>query len=181
MTSLVDKIVELHGALDLRSLPHAFGGALALAFHTHEPRGTRDINLNVFVPPSAASGALAALPAGVVRAPRDEQAAQEHGQVRLFWDDTPVDLFFSDHRFHHEAEAHVRRVPFAGIELPVLGATELAVFKCFCDRTKDWADVEAMLEAGSLDSHRALGWLVDLLGPDDHRTARLRDLVRPSR
>ena len=60
---------------------------------------------------------------------------------------------------------------------PVLGATELTVFKAFFDRTKDWADIEAMIDAGTVDTHGALGWLVDLLGGDDHRVARLRRLL----
>ena len=61
--------------------------------------------------------------------------------------------------------------------MPVLGATELTVFKAFFDRTKDWADIEAMIDAGTVDIHAALGWLVDLLGGDDHRVDRLRKLL----
>lgn len=51
------------------------------------------------------------------------------------------------------------------------------VFKAFSDRTKDWADIEELVASRSADSHTALGWLVDLLGADDHRVARLRDLT----
>ena len=43
------KILALHGALDAAGLPHAFGGALALAWCTERARGTIDIDLNVFV------------------------------------------------------------------------------------------------------------------------------------
>ena len=71
----------------------------------------------------------------------------------------------------------MERVPFAGITIPILGATELLVFKAFFDRTKDWADIEAMVEAGTADLHSALGWLVDLLGADDPRILRLRRLL----
>lgn len=31
--------------------------------------------------------------------------------------------------------------------MPVLGPTELATFKAMSDRTRDWADIEAMLVA----------------------------------
>jgi hypothetical protein len=51
------------------------------------------------------------------------------------------------------------------------------VFKAFFDRTKDWADIEAMIEVESLDAHVVLGWLVDLLGARDHRVTRLRGLI----
>jgi hypothetical protein len=51
------------------------------------------------------------------------------------------------------------------------------VFKAFFNRTKDWADIEAMLDAKSVDVHVVIGWLVDLLGGDDHRVTRLRDLI----
>ncbi len=179
MTELADKIIAIDAALDAEHVPHAFGGALALAFHTAEPRGTRDIDVNLFCSPNDASATFAALPPEVASTPKDERAVARDGQVRLFWDDTPVDLFFSTGAFHDHAAAGIRRVPFAGTTIPILGATELVVFKAFFDRTKDWADIEAMLALDTPDAHEALGWLVELLGPTDHRVDRLRTLLRP--
>ena len=124
---------------------------------------------------------FAALPDGVDRGAADEVRVRRDGQVRLFWDETPIDLFFTTHAFHDAAEIHVDRVPFAGVTIPVLGATELVVFKAFFDRTKDWADIEAVVEAGTADLHAAIGWLVDLLGGDDPRVERLRGLLRTER
>ena len=63
----------------------------------------------------------------------------------------------------------------------ILGADELLVFKAFFDRRKDWADIEEIVRAGAVDVHQAMGWLVDLLGTDDDRVERLRDLVREVR
>jgi hypothetical protein len=177
MPTLVEKIVAIDDALREAGVSHAFGGALALAFHIEEPRGTRDIDVNVFAPASRAEEVFAALPAGVESRAADVKEVERAGQVRLFWDDNPVDLFFSTHAFHAEAAAEIVEVPFAGTTIPVLGATELAVFKAFFNRTKDWADIEAMLDAGTIDVHRALGWLVDLLEPDDERVTRLRGLL----
>ena len=37
------------------------------------------------------------------------------------------------------------------------------------------------LLVGSVDTHRALGWLVDLLGADDERVARFTGLLRHQR
>ena len=177
MTSLVERIVALETALTAARVPHAFGGALALAFHTEEPRGTRDIDVNAFVAGPDIETVFTALPTGVTWDRDDLARGERDGQIRVFWDDTPIDLFFTTHTFHDVAHIHVERVPFAGITIPILGATELLVFKAFFDRTKDWADIEAMVEAETADLHSALGWLVDLLGADDPRILRLGRLL----
>ena len=44
MSMLVERIVALHLALVKARLPHAFGGALALAWCTERARGTIDID-----------------------------------------------------------------------------------------------------------------------------------------
>ncbi len=178
MIELADKILAIEAALTGADTPHAFGGALALAFHIAEPRGTRDIDINVFCPPAAASEVFGNLPDEIAWSKAQLRTAERDGQVRLFWGDTPVDLFFSTAGFHDRASLRTRRVPFAGATLPILDATDLLVFKAFFDRTKDWADIEEMIAVGSADEHEALGWLVDLLGPDDHRVDRLRRLIR---
>ncbi|HET9727771.1 MAG TPA: hypothetical protein VFR41_00040, partial [Acidimicrobiia bacterium] len=133
---------------------------------------------NIFLETRLASDAMEALPNEIVWSPRDVDEVAANGQVRVFWDDTPIDLFFTYHLFHEQAEANTDEVPFLDTRIPILGATELAVFKAFFNRTKDWADIEAMYDAGSLDIHEVIGWMVDLLGPDDHRVLRLRDLLR---
>lgn len=53
----------------------------------------------------------------------------------------------------------------------------LAVFKAFYNRTRDWADLEEMNAAGTLDHEAVLGVLVRYLGGEDQRVARLRALV----
>jgi hypothetical protein len=45
------------------------------------------------------------------------------------------------------------------------------------DRTRDWADVEAVLAAGTLDLDAARSGLRALLGVGDRRFARLDDAV----
>jgi hypothetical protein len=180
---LVDQIVAIEAALRSAQVPHAFGGALALAFHVEEPRATRDIDCNIFAGVAEARTVFAVLPSGVHWTDDDVTRVLDDGQVRLSWDGTPLDLFFSTHPFHEQfAAQHVVDVPFAGITIPVLEAEPLAVFKVFFNRTRDWADVEAMLEVGALDVHLVLGWLVNLLGPDDDRVTRFRALIdRPAR
>jgi hypothetical protein len=177
MAELVERLLELHGALDAAAVPHAFGGAIALAYWTLEPRGTRDIDCNLFVPANRPEAALRALPAGIVQPPGVAEAIVADGQIRLWWGDVPVDVFFDYVDVHRLAARDVRLRPFAGVEIPVLDPIALAVFKAMFDRTKDWADIEAMVAAGSLDLAAAQERLVPMVGADDPRLARLRALA----
>lgn len=177
MSVLADRLLAVHRALDAAAIPHAFGGAIALAYCTEEPRGTRDLDVNVFVPPDDAAGVFAALPDGVAFGSEDLAAVASDGQVRLWWDDTPIDLFFDVDAYHRHVAVGVRPVPFEGTEIPVLDCDALAVFKAFFSRTRDWADIEAMVEAGALDGGDALVWVHDLLGANSDAAARLSDLL----
>lgn len=177
MSSLVDKILGVHAALDERSVPHAFGGALALAWCTGAARGTIDIDLNVFLDVASAEDVLHALPRGVEWTGADLEAIARDGQVRLWWDRTPVDLFMNTTLFHVDARDRCRIESFAGAEIPFLGCGDLAVFKAFFNRTKDWADLEEMVAAGTIDHERVIGVLALYLGPEDERIARLISIL----
>ncbi len=173
------KIVAVHDALFAAGLSHGFGGALALAWCTGQARGTVDIDVNVFVPPDQAPAVVAALPGEVSSTEHDLDLLRQDGQARLWWDRTPIDLFLSTDRFHDEVATRLRWEDFGGHRLPFLSCSDLAVFKAFFDRTKDWADLEAMVEAGSLDLDRVIGVLVRALGTDDHRVDRMARLADP--
>jgi hypothetical protein len=177
MTTLPEMVVAIETALSSAGIPHAFGGAIALDYHIEEPRGTRDIDVNCFVPAQEARTTFESLPRKISWTDHDVDTVIRDGQVRVFWDDTPVDLFFTNHPFHEQAAANTEVVPFMNVQIPVLGATELAVFKAFFNRTKDWADIEAMVDSGTIDLRGVIGWMVDLLGVDDERVERLRLLL----
>lgn len=177
MSVLGQRLLAIHGALDAAGIPHAFGGAIALAYCTEEPRGTRDLDVNVFVSPDAAGAVLTALPEGVEANDECRRRIERDGQVRLWWDDTPVDLFFDVHDFHRQVGAGIRSVSFMDNRIPVLACTDLVVFKAMFNRTKDWADIEETLGAGTVDGERALLWLTRLLGTTDQATLRLADLL----
>jgi hypothetical protein len=164
MSTLSEKLLALHQSLDAAGVPHAFGGAIALAYCTGEPRGTIDIDLNVFVQTAEAERIFDDLPEGVTTSAADVAAAVADGQVRLFWDGTPVDLFFSYHRFHRDVAQRVRSVPFADNLIPVLSCEDLLVFKALFARTKDWADIEAMAATDALDVRVACERVASLLG-----------------
>lgn len=175
MSDLGDLLFAVHDSLDRARVPHAIGGAIALAYCTLDPRGTRDLDVNVFVGPDRARDVLAALPEQVEVSGRQLEALERQGQVRLRSGITPVDLFLSVLPFHDHVARHVRNVPFEGRTIPVLDCTALAVFKAMFDRPRDWADIEAMVEARSLDVAEATGWIQEMIG-DDPRVAKLSDL-----
>lgn len=177
MSLLGSRLLAVHDALTDTALPHAFGGAIALAYCTEEPRGTRDLDVNVFVDPIRAGEALSALPNEVTVTDADIAAAAKDGQVRVWWEDTPIDVFLDIHQFHAEVAEDVRSVPFEGRTIPVLDCTSLAVFKALFDRTKDWADIEEIVAAGALESSRAVAWLERILGTDSPIVARLKSLA----
>lgn len=149
-----------------------------MAYWTLDPRATSDIDLNVFIPAADAPRALRALPDGVAQPAGASEAIARDGQIRLWWDETPLDLFFDYVPVHALAARHRQIVPFAETKIPVLGPTELAVFKAMFDRTRDWADVEAMVAAGTLDVGEVRETLRALLPADDQRFARLEEARR---
>jgi hypothetical protein len=173
MRPILDAIIEVHDGLDANGIHHAFGGAFALLWCTGEPRTTVDIDLNVFSPPSETQRVLSALPEEVKAS--DEEVARliADGQCRLNFDGIPVDIFLDTTPFHHDIRLHVKTHQLVGRNLPFLGCNDLAVFKAFFNRRKDWADIEEMLRAGRLDVPYVVGILSDYLGPDDERIREL--------
>lgn len=178
MSELVEKLFRVHDALTNAGLAHAFGGAIALAYCVEEPRGTRDLDVNIFTPAPNAPTAFEALPDGIGVSAGDVEAAIRDGQVRLWWDETPIDVFLNSHPVHDAAAAAILWVPLLGREIPVLDCATLVVFKALYDRTKDWADIESVAERSPADIDRALEMVNDLVGPDTPISERLRALIR---
>ncbi len=168
--TLAQKIVALHQAFQRAGLTHAFGGALALAYCTKNPRATRDIDVNVFIPPDRLPELLAGLPSDVAVTDKNKRQLTNDGQSRLWWGETPVDIFLSNHSFHDQVEANRQFVPFAELtDLPVLSCADLAVFKAFFGRAKDAIDTAAMAAAGAIDLRQIERDTATLLGDDDLR------------
>lgn len=177
MSELVEKLFAIHDSLTAASVPHAFGGAIALAYCTEEPRGTRDLDVNIFVESAKAERTLACLPRDVRVSEQDVAKVERDGQVRLDWDGTPVDVFLNNLPLHEAVAEAVVWVPLAGREVPVLDCASLAIFKAFFDRTKDWADMEAIAQATPEDIDIAAATIADLVGPDDPAVKRLESLI----
>ncbi len=173
MRPILDAIVELHDGLDGAGIHHAFGGAFALLWCTGEPRTTVDIDLNIFVAPSETPRVLEALPEAMVATEQEASELKTDGQCRLMFDGIPVDIFLDTTPFHDDLRLHVQEHRLVDRNLPFLGCNDLAVFKAFFNRRKDWADIEEMLRAERLDVAYVTGVLTEYLGPDDERIREL--------
>jgi hypothetical protein len=173
MLTLAQRVLAIEGALS--DVPHAFGGALALAYYA-EPRATIDIDLNVFVPAerfSEVAGPLAQLGAAADD-PSIAALVRRDGQVRVMWDETPIDLFFSYDAFHDAAGAARHLVPFGDGTIPILAADHLTVCKAVFNRPKDWVDIDSMLAAETnIDAAEVLRWVARITGDEDPRYNRI--------
>lgn len=179
--SLPEKILLIEAALRAARVPHAFGGAIALAYYA-TPRATIDIDVNVFVDAGRAEAVLAALARLGVDAPSagERTRLERDGQARIHWGRTPIDLFFSYDAFHDACLERRRAFPFGpGETIHVLSAEDLVVFKATFDREKDWRDIaELVFAAGEgLDAAWILDWLERIVGRDDARYRRCREAL----
>jgi hypothetical protein len=181
--TLVELVVAVHRSLAGAGIDHAFGGALALAY-VGDPRGTIDIDVNVFVPPDELGRVFSALGGLGLRPEADGPPRVPTAGVRLRSGDAPypVDLFPS--LDHHYEEVRRRCVVHSfgpdGTGLHFLSAEDLAVFKLSFGRGKDWVDLAAMAKARpGLDVDYVENQLTALRGPTMlPRLARLRRMLR---
>lgn len=172
--NLTERIVAIHESLKIGRVPHAFGGALALAWCTARPRATIDIDVNLFVSKADSASALKALPEGISVSSASRRAIVRDGQARLRWDATPIDVFFSTTSFHDAAEQRVHSRHFGGSWIPFLACRDLAVFKAYFDRSQDWVDLQNMAASRTIDVTVVADTLARYVGADDSRVLRLR-------
>ncbi|MFT4008408.1 MAG: hypothetical protein QM655_00030 [Nocardioidaceae bacterium] len=176
---LFTRLLDVHHHLDAAGIDHAVGGAIALGFHVREPRTTNDIDLNVSVPAAEGSRLFAALPAELVIPADARSRLAREGWVRLRYADPeiPLDLFTPQHPTFH-ALITARAEPFDGLDgLKILTATDVVILKALFNRSKDWPDIESLLEAGTADLDEAVAWLGEILGPGSPEEQRLRALA----
>jgi hypothetical protein len=167
-------------ALEASSIPYAIGGALALAV-AGVPRGTADVDINVFVSSAALGTVLEVLKA--IGMDLDYQAAQAQidaqGMFVGRWDGMRIDVFFPSIAFSEEAErTRVRLTDQTGWSGWFLSAEALAVFKLLFFRGKDLVDLERLVAVRpELDCPYIRRWIVIMMGEDDERVQRWDDLV----
>ena len=177
---LDEQIVAIERAFTEAGIPHAFGGAQALAYYGNV-RATHDIDVNVFVPAGEASRVLEVLgelgadtsnPGLLTLVARDEQ-------VRVSWDETPVDLFFAYAPRHQCSFERRRRVDFYGDPIHVLSVEDLMTYKAIFDREKDWHDIAEIIFASeeALDFDYVRHWVGRIDADEGLRVARLERLI----
>lgn len=182
----VDLILDVHRRLTGASIPHAFGGALALGY-VAEPRGTADIDVNVFLAEDQLDLVDRALqPLAYARSgdatDRPPIAGIRYSSARHPF---PLDVFPDLHERY--AEVRRRRVlhPFGRgrDRLPFLSADDLCVFKLSFGRPKDWLDLRSIVENGTaLDLDYIEAQVIALRGPTLFPdVARLRALADNAR
>lgn len=182
--SFVEFVVEIHRTLDQADMAHAFGGALALAY-VAEPRGTVDVDVNVFSADlDAVLGVLGEIGLRAEEA-RDRWLPIAGIRLRRNSGPYPVDLFPSLDDHYAEMEARVVRHLFGPtkVRLPFLSREDLAVFKLSFGREKDWVDLRSIAAAGAVvDIDYVERQLIGLRGPAMYpRLSRFRRLLREER
>ena len=176
-------VYEVHSHFDHDGVDHAFGGALALAYYV-EPRGTVDVDVNVFVPFASAAAVVSGLEPVGFRPERPAVGWLPAAGVRLDrrTDRARLNLFFSLDARYEEMARRKKRFPFGQQrrELPFLSAEDLAVFKLSFGRDKDWVDLRMLVTAQpGLDLDYVERQLLGLRGPTMYpRLARLRMMAR---
>lgn len=172
MLSFSEKILELADRLHAASIPYAIGGALALGYYAPEPRATQDIDVNIFLPSTAIDRTVEALSPhiSISEAKRDEALTDD--QVRLFWDDVPVDLFFEDMPLHAAMAGRIVDESFAGHALPILSVTDVVICKAIFNRDKDWVDIGSVLAHPNLDVAEVRYWVENICGESSEQSTR---------
>jgi hypothetical protein len=174
--------IRIARALDASGLPYALGGALALGAHG-VPRGTLDVDVNVFVADEELPRVVAALRslgidldegAALARAGRDGMFVGSWGGMR-------IDVFTLSIPFSEEAgRTRVRLSDPDGEAVWFLAPEALTIFKLLFFRPKDLADLERLVsvQGASLDRLYVRSWMVEMMGDDDPRVRAWEDLVR---
>lgn len=174
--------LRIGAALESAGIPHALGGALALGVHG-VPRGTLDVDVNVFANDAALPTVIQTLSRVGIDLDRDAAIARARrdGMFVGLWGGMRIDVFVPSIPFSHEAgrtRVFVRAADGSGEWF--LSAEALAVFKLLFARPKDFVDLERLLavQGPRLDHAYVRRWIVDMMGEDDERVTKWDDLVR---
>jgi len=180
-TVLPDKLMHVQTALAAHAIPHAFGGAIALAFYG-EPRATTDIDINIALPPAQQAAVLDALSTlfSLTNREKAEQELTRLAQTRLTWERTGIDLFFADIPFHEAIAARSHEVAYMGTKLPIISAEDLVILKAAFNRPKDWVDIENLfaIQQQALDTAYLRRWLAEFYQPEDLPLQRVEGFIR---
>jgi hypothetical protein len=164
------KLVNIAAKLTEHDIPYAFGGAIAFGYHG-EPRGTIDLDINIFIPPNENRQVINAFnelfPVDDAEALAEQ--VKNNDQLKTHWGDTRLDLFFlSDTDFHQSMSTRTQEVPFGNTAIRIISVEDLIVCKALFSRPKDWIDISKLcaVKADKIDYNYVKTWLSYFLGPD---------------
>jgi hypothetical protein len=167
-------------ALEEAGLPYAIGGALALAI-AGVPRGTADVDVNVFVGEDRVADVIDALRRVGVEVDATAAVARAHhdGMFVGRWDGMRIDVFLPSIPFAEEAGlTRIRVTDDTGWSGWFLSAEAIAVFKLLFFRGKDVVDLERLVAVrAELDRDYVRRWIVEMMGDSDERVARWDAIV----
>ncbi len=180
--SATEAAQAIAGVLDAGGFPYAIGGALALGVAGF-PRGTLDVDVNVFVEAARVPDLVRALAELVIAidAAAAVARADSDGMFSGVWDGMRIDVFVPSIPFSDEAaRTRVRVVAEDGWTGWFLAPEAIVVFKLLFFRGKDIVDLERLVavRGATLDHAYVRSWLVDMMGDDDERVKRWDGIVR---
>lgn len=167
-------------ALEQAGLPYAIGDALALAV-AGVPRGTADVDVNLFVSGDRIGEAIATFAGLGMNLDVDDVKVQarDRGMFIARWNGMRIDVILPSIPFSGEAErTRVRMTDASGWSGWFLSAEALSVFKLLFFRGKDMVDLERLVAVRhELDHAYVRRAIVDMMGDDDPRITRWDDIV----
>ena len=170
----------LADAFEAGDIPYAVGGALALAI-AGVPRGTADVDVNVFVEGDRIHEVIEVLRRGGVEvdAPSAVARARVDGMFVGRLDGMRIDVFVPSIPFSYEAErTRIRITDDEQWSGWFLSAEAIAIFKLLFFRGKDRVDLERLVAVRpDLDRAYVREWIVRMMGEDDERTRRWDRIV----
>jgi hypothetical protein len=179
--SAADAAQALAAALEAAAIPYAIGVALALAI-AGVPRGTADVDINVFVSEHRLEEVFVTLETLGIAINRPDAIArtERDGMFIGRWDGMRIDVFLPSIPFAKEAEAtRIRIEDDSGWAGWFLSAEAVCVFKLLFFRGKDMVDLERLVAVRpELDTTYVRRWLVDMMGDADARVQRWDEIVK---
>jgi hypothetical protein len=167
-------------ALRASTIPHALGGALALGV-AGVPRGTKDVDVNVFVGLERLDDVFGALEPLGIRIERGSARAraERDGMFVADWDGMRIDVFVPSIPFSDEAARTRVSITVDGWTGWFLSPEAIAIFKLLFFRTKDIGDLAQLVAVreDALDRAYIRRWLVEMMGEEDERVRRWDEIV----